>query len=254
MGPALDVSSRVKAIADPKEIDSLRIQDLSNFFNPFLSHFMREVLRCGGEVVVSKDGPEVDGIYLHNEVERVATIFSRSRSVAETLFRLKDHIVVFTELELQPGGEIFHILGVDIATWAPIHPFTHSVRIAHDGDREAILQLMEEQYGPVDPRWLTSKPPLEEKGFVVEVAGSVAGVGWVSIVDRQGRLHSLSVRPRYRGIGIGTDLWYARMLWSRDAGAVRIISEVSEHNLPSRSIAERGGMRNVGQMFLYHRP
>ena len=126
------------------------------------------------------------------------------------------------------------------------------VRTIREEDRTAVARLLVEQFGPVDPRWLGSMPPAGEKGFAVEVAGQIAGVGWVSLVNGQGRLHSLSVRPGYRRLGVGTDLWQARVLWSRASGAGRVITEVSEQNLPSLAIAAQGGMRNAGRMFLYH--
>ncbi|MGA7923975.1 MAG: GNAT family N-acetyltransferase, partial [Thermoplasmata archaeon] len=212
--PESRVPLEVDYITNPEEVDGLRFQDLSDFFNPFLAHFMREVLRCGGQVAVSRSGHEVDGLFLHNDVEKIASVFARSVPLATALSQLISGVGVFSELELQSGGEPFRILELDLADWEPHGHFRHPVRTIREEDRTAVARLLVEQFGPVDPRWLGSMPPAGEKGFAVEVAGQIAGVGWVSLVNGQGRLHSLSVRPGYRRLGVGTDLWQARVLWS----------------------------------------
>jgi hypothetical protein len=42
--------------------------------------------------------------------------------------------------------------------------------------------------------------------------------------------------------------------WARRAGAREILTEISEHNVGSRSIAIAGGMRPIGEIFLTVRP
>ena len=64
-------------------------------------------------------------------------------------------------------------------------------------------------------------------------------------------MHSLAVRPMYRHLGLGTDLLFARLLWARAAGARSVLSEIADQNLPSRAVAEAGGMRRVGEIFFY---
>ncbi|MFZ0830109.1 MAG: GNAT family N-acetyltransferase [Thermoplasmata archaeon] len=228
--------------------------DLSDFFNPFLSHFVRAALHGGGEVWVSRSGPSLDGLLLYNEVERVGSIFTRNPSVAQVLFGLKEHVALFSDFPLAARTEVFQVFRTDQPGDVPAPRFAHPVRLARARDQPAILQLMKEMYGRIDANWLPVLPSEEEKCVVVEISDQIVGVGWVTVVNAQGRLHSLSVRPHYRRMGIGTDLWHARMLWAHRAGARQVLSEIGEQNVASRAIATAGGMQTVGRLFLSYRP
>jgi RimJ/RimL family protein N-acetyltransferase len=249
MGFALPVHE----VAEVEEVDSLSIGDLSDFFDPFLVHFMKEALRGGGEVLVSTEGPYVSGIFTYDDDEKVGSIFARDRSVAETLFRRRAPLAAFSDFALAPGAEAYDIFGAEHPAWNVPHRFAHGVRLADAADRAPILQLMREMYGRIEEGWIRSIPRPEEPCFLVEVNGHVAGVAWASVLNRHGRLHALSVRPGYRQMGVGTDLWFARMLWAREAGAGRVICEIAEHNVPSRAIAVKGGMQPIGRIYLSQR-
>ena len=227
--------------------------DLSRFFNPFLTHFMRETLRCGGEVWASTEGADVNGILIFNSVELQASIFTRNRDVAETLFRWKGQVSVFSEFPLGPAPEVYHIYAIDHPEWNRVHRFAHPVRAAEPSDRALVMELVREVYGRVDESWFDRFPPENEACFVVDGADGIAGAAWAAVVNQHGQLHTLTVRPRYRRTGVGTDLWYARMDWTRSVGAHRVLCEVADRNLGSRAIAEAGGMRPVGQIFQSYR-
>ncbi|MGA7861449.1 MAG: GNAT family N-acetyltransferase [Thermoplasmata archaeon] len=252
--PLADPTPTVIPIRGPDEAQRLDFGDLSDFFNPFLHHFVREALRGGGEVWVSREGSAVSGLLIYNVVERVGSIFTRDTRVAETLFGVKDHAALFSEFPLGVKPETYHICAADLAGEMGRHHFAHPVRMAREPEQPAILRMLHEMYGRIDTSWLQACSPEDDKCFVVEVAGEIAGVGWVSVVGSYGRLHSLSVRPHCRRIGIGSDLWHARMLWARRAGARKVISEISEHNIASLAIATAGGMQRTGRMFLSHGP
>jgi GNAT superfamily N-acetyltransferase len=252
-GPDLarqEQAAGVRAVVRSDDVDSIPLGDLSEFFDPFLRHFMKEALRCDGEVYASTSHGQVDGIFLYHDVEKEASIFTRSRPVAEVLHRIRPQVAVFSDFELEAGSEVYQIYAADPSTWSKDHRFVHPVRAAEPGDRSSVKALLEEVYGRVDERWLEPFPSAgEERCFVVDGGSELAGVGWVAIVNGCGRLHSLSVRPRYRRTGVGRDLFYARMSWSRRAGASRVISEISEENLASRALAESGGMWPIGRIF-----
>jgi GNAT superfamily N-acetyltransferase len=239
----------VRRVTAPAEVDALSFGDLSDYFNPFIGHFMKEALRCEGDVQVSLSGSQVDGAFVYHEVDNEASIFTRERSVAETFFGLRDRVGVYSEFELGPRSEVYDIYAADHPAWNGAHRFRHSVRAAVASDRDAIVGLMNDVYGRVDERWLRSFPRADEACFVVDGADGIAGVAFAAVVNGHGRLHSLSVRARYRRMGVGTDLWYARMWWTRRAGAGSVLTEISEQNLPSRAIAEAGGMRRIGRIF-----
>ncbi|MGA8303636.1 MAG: GNAT family N-acetyltransferase [Thermoplasmata archaeon] len=239
----------IRGVTGPEQVDTLAFGDLSDYFNPFIGHFMKEALRCEGEVQVSLSGSEVDGVFVYHEVDKEASIFTRDRALAETFFALRDHVGVYSEFEIGPRPEIYDIHAAEHPAWNGTHRFRHSVRVAKASDHDAIVGLMNDVYGRVDERWLRSFPRAEEACFVVDGAGGIAGVAWAAVVNGHGRLHSLSVGPRYRRMGVGTDLWYARMWWTRRAGAGAVLTEIADQNLPSRAIAEAGGMRRIGRIF-----
>jgi GNAT superfamily N-acetyltransferase len=258
----MDLSSRPLSATSPPplqisgkdEAGELVFADLSDFFNPFLGLFVREALRGGGEVWVSKEHGVVNGLLLFNGVEKLGSIFTRNPAAADALYRLKEGAALFTEFPPSAKAEVYHVMEADPAEETKPHRFTHVVRMALAAERPAIARMLNEMYGQLDTSWLQATAPERDRCFLVEVADQIAGVGWVSVVGPHGRLHSLSVRPHYRRMRIGTDLWHARMLWARRAGARRVLSEISEHNAASLAIATTGGMRRVGQMFLSQRP
>jgi GNAT superfamily N-acetyltransferase len=232
-----------------EEVDALPIGDLSDFFNPFLRRFSRDALSAGGEVFVSPAHGESRGLYTVDPVERVAAIFTREREIAETFFVLHDNLSVYSDFPLASAAETFDVLALEVPNWSPTHRFAHPVRMATAEDRPRLLQLLSELYGRIEESWLQAMPRDDEPCFVVEVGSELAGAGWASVVDGHARLHTLSVRPTYRRLGIGADLWHARILWSREVGAESVICEISTRNLPSRRIALSGGMRPVGRIY-----
>ncbi len=249
-----DAAVSLRSLGSASEVDELAVSDLSDEFGPFLSHFMRETLRAAGDVRLARVGPDLKGVYLYDPVERVASIFTRTAAVAETLFALRDHLSVFSEFPLGPPRERYDVFSLSLPTPAPVPPFRHPVRAAREGDRASLLDLMSGVYERFNAGWLDSTPAGSEKCFVVEADGRMAGAAWVSRAGSHGRLHSLSVSPRFRGLGIGSDLWRARVLWAGGAGILRLISEIPEANAASRAIARRGGMRPTGLTFRYDRP
>ena len=253
LGPSLSSGFEIKAVTELGEARQLVFGDLSDSFNPFLPRFVREALLGGGEVWVSREDSAANGLLLYNVIEKVGSIFTRDARVARRLFEVKAAGAFFSEFSLSTKAEMYPVFAVEPAERADSHPFTHPVRMARRSDHPAIIRMLNEMYGPIDTRWLQVASREEERCFVVDLAGEIAGVGWVSVVGAYGRLHSLSVRPHYRRIGIGTDLWHARILWAQGAGARRIISEISEHNVASLAIARAGGMRRIGQQFLSHK-
>jgi GNAT superfamily N-acetyltransferase len=235
------------------DLEELETADLSSWFNPFLAHFAREARRCGGEARVLREGGAMAGLVISDPVERVATVFSRSGPVAEAAVRGRGSYGMYCDFSFDPTAEPFAILSVSLRDPLPSHRFRHFVRPFGKGDGPPVFDLMREVYGVVNERWFEGLPTPSEAGFVVEVDRRVAGVGWVSQVGPHARLHSLTVRPPFRRMGLGTDLLFARLLWAQRAGAGEVVSEISEGNLGSLTIAHLGGMRVVGRIY-FHRP
>jgi GNAT superfamily N-acetyltransferase len=253
LGTAGDPASRLRRVTRDAEVDRTGLGDLSDFFNPFLPHFMKEALRCGGEVQISMGDGTVDGILLYHDAEKTASIFTRDPTIARTLFELRTQVSVFSDFALSPVSETYGVYEIDVAREPGCHRYAHPVRAAGTADLPAILALMKEVYGRVDERWIETVSPTQETCFVVDGADALAGAAWATTVGGWGRLHSLSVRSRYRRMGVATDLWHVRMEWMRRVGVSRVLTEISDLNVLSRRIAEAGGMRRRGEIHLSRR-
>jgi GNAT superfamily N-acetyltransferase len=239
----------LERISEPDSVGRLVLRGLSEFFDPLLPAFTRDTFRAGGEVWLSHSGGSVDGLFLYVESEKLGAAFTRSRPVAESFFALHPGSSTYADFPMGVRSEVFRLyegsaVGNDFG-----HRFRHPVRPGAEGDRTEVLRLLRGVHGVVDDAWLTPMARDEEACFVVEGDGELAAAAWVSVSNAVGRLHSLSVRPRYRRTGMGTDLWHARMQWAAAGGARRVVTEISEHNVGSRAIAEAGGMRWVGQIY-----
>lgn len=227
--------------------------DLSEWFNPFLPHFARETIASGGRVRVALEDDRVLGLLLHDGSERTASVFSRSRELVASLSRSVADAAVYAEVELERPCERFAVCKVPLVG-EPQHRFRHRVRVASEADLEPVAQLLGEVYGISSRRWLDATREEGETCLVVDLDGQLAGAAWVLPAGACARLHTLTVRPGARRLGIGTDLVFARLSFAWRGGAHEALSEISESNVASRAVAERAGMRAVGRLFLYPSP
>lgn len=227
-----------------------RPEELSSLFAPFLRLFLEENERTGGTVTLARGPMGIDGFFLRRASEKVGSIFARSRAVAERLYADRGGLSVYSEFRLDADASPFPVYSADLATWRPPpHRFAHTVRTARSADVPQILRVMREVYGAVDEAWVRAFPLPGETAFIAEVDGRPCGVAWLAAANGFGRLHSLSVVPRYRHLGVGTDLWHARMLYARGLGVGQVLTEIAETNTASRAISTAGGLRRIGQVF-----
>jgi GNAT superfamily N-acetyltransferase len=243
----------MRPLARVEELASTELGDLSDFFTPFVVPLVAEALRCGGTAAVAEHDGRIDGVFVGHETERLGSVFTRSRAIAEECFAQHDSLAIFSDFPMGPRPELYHVYAVDLDGWSEPWPFSHPVRAARADDRPGLARLVHELHGAVDERWLAPTPSPSPRCFVSEVDGRLAGAAWVAVAGRHARLYSLGVSPRFRGTGLGRDLWLARILWAREAGARWAISEIAEGNIVSRAIAERGGMRPAGRIYLARR-
>lgn len=251
--PPLDLLPTVRTVTEPGAVDALALEDLSDWFDPFLPHFLGETLRCGGEVTVAEAEGRVTALHLLSPGEEAGTVFTRSRALAELFLRRRPDAALFADFPLAPRAEPHLIYRGEPGAGSVGRALRHPVRRSTGSDRERLLGLLRAVYGRVDERWFDGPPPPNERGFVVEADGALVAAAFVARVGRWGRLHSLAVHPRFRGLGLGTDLAVARLLWLHAAGATQALSEIAERNRPSRAIAEGVGMRVVGRIYRHDR-
>ena len=243
-----------RAVRAPHEIDAVRLPPLSEWFDPFLPLFMRDALATGGEAEFALQDGEVCGVYLASPTEGVGSVFTSVRAVAEHYLPGRAPGGVYAERAWTSGGEPIAVLAADLRDWAPERALWNPVHIASPDELPRVAALMREVTGAVDSAWLGLLPRPEEVCVVGEVVGRVAGVSWATVVGRHARGHSFLVHPRFRGLGIGSDLLQARMIWLRGIGVRSVVSEIYEGNEASRTAAERAGMAEVGRMFHFRPP
>jgi len=240
---------RFRVLSDLTEVDRLQWASLSEWFDPFLPLFARDALRTGGSVEVAEEDGIVRGVRLFGSSEGVGSGFTRERRIADRYLDRMESGGIYLEVGWRPDGLPIEVFAADLRDWEARERLRNPVRLGRREDLPGIRLLMRGELGAgVDP-WLASLPRPEETAFLCEIDGRVVGVSWLSRVGRFARGHSFVVHPRFRGLGIGTDLLTARMLWLRQAGARQVVSEIYDGNAASRTAAERAGMARVGEMF-----
>jgi len=223
---------------------------LSARFDPFLPHFAREAVAAGADVWFSTSEGRLSAMYLDDRVESTGSVFTYDRRIAERLV-LERPGSTYAEHLLDVPHESFDLYSARLADPLPLRPFRHEVRRIEEGDRPAALALLRESYPGSNVGYFSGPSDPAEVGFRVRLEEEVVGVAWGSVAGSVARLHSLTVRPGARRLGVATDLLHARILWARAAGLREAFSEISEENVPSRTIAERAGLRPTGRIHLY---
>jgi glycine/D-amino acid oxidase-like deaminating enzyme/RimJ/RimL family protein N-acetyltransferase len=242
---------RLRGIGD---VDGLRWTPLSEWFDPFLGLFAKDALRTGGTVEVAEENGRVLGLALTGSSEGLGSGFTRTRRVAERYLERMEPAGLYLEEPWRAGGVPIDIFAADARDWEPDVRLRNPVRIARPEDLPRIRSLMRGELGPgVDP-WLATLPRPEETAFVCELDHRLVGVSWLTRVGTFARGHSFVVAPRFRGLGIGTDLILARMLWLRSTGGRQVVSEIYDGNVASRTADERAGMAWVGRMYHFRPP
>lgn len=254
VGPAARPDARppleFRRLSELREVERLTWTPLSEWFDPFLPLFARDTLRTGGSVEIAVSGGSVCGLLLSGSSEEVGSGFTRIRSVARRYLDRRDAGGIYLEEPWTDGGEPVEVFAADLRDWASEVPLRHPVRMAQEADLPAIRRLMRAELGPGVDGWIATLPRPEETAFVGEVHGDIVGVSWLSRVGPFARGHSFVVHPRYRGLGLGTDLLTARMLWLQRTGGRQVVSEIYDGNAASMVAAERAGMSRVAR--LYH--
>ncbi|HTP53353.1 MAG TPA: GNAT family N-acetyltransferase [Thermoplasmata archaeon] len=248
-----DTPLAIAPLATADELPSALLPKLTSFFSAFLPLFVEETIRTGGTVSVATGPDGTEGLFLRRESERIGTIFARTRSSAEALYDTRGGCAVYCEYRLDPDALAYPVYSVDLPAWRPERGFRHRVRFARTSDLPAVLHLLREVYGSLDDAWFRAPASPAEHCFIAEVGGNLAGAAWITLVGGEGRLHTLSVAPRYRNLGVGHDLWGARVLFAQREGVRRVLTEIAETNAASRAISAAGGMRRIGQLFEHRR-
>jgi len=246
-----EVGNRVhfRILSVTAEIDRLQWTPLSEWFDPLLPLFAKDAIRTGGTVEVGEEDGLVRGLRLSGSSEGVGSGFTRTRAIAERYLGRMEPGGIYLEEAWRSGGELVEVFAADLRDWVSEERIRNPVRIARPQDFPKMRELMRGELGPGVDTWFATLPRAEETAFLCEVDGRAVGVSWLSRVGAYARGHSFLVHPRFRGLGIGSDLLTARMLWLRSTGGRQVVSEIYDGNAASRTAAERAGMALVGRMY-----
>ena len=247
------VEVKVSEIEDTSDIGFILPCDFS-FFQPYIRYFVKETLEIGGEAYVSRtpDGT-VSGIFLYDDFEKVGTIYTRSREAFDFFYGLKSFNLLFAEIKTEFENEIYDVYTIDLDNVAVDHRFSHEISVADEQHTGEIERFMVSTHPKINRKWVRVALKNGDKCFIVRLTDEIAGLGWLSLVNGIGRIHSLFVRPQFRKIGIGEDILYARLLWLKSKHARSAFSEISRNNSSSLRIATKAQMKVSGQVFGYFR-
>lgn len=222
-----------------------------SFFDPYLQYWIKEILEIGGEPYVSRTSEEnISGIFLYDDYEKTGTICTRSREVFDYFYKLKPCNSVFAEIHSEHENETYDIYTMELGN-SIVHRFSHEISIAEKEQLNELERFMVSTHPGINRKWVDVAFRNGDKCFMIRLDREIAGVGWLSLVNGIGRLHSFYVKPRFRKMGVGTDILFARLFWLRSKHARMAFSEISHSNIPSSKISLRGGMRVSGQVFQY---
>jgi ribosomal protein S18 acetylase RimI-like enzyme len=241
----------ISKLSSAFDID-LVFPDGFSFFEPYLPYFIREVLEIGGEAYVSRNSDDnVSGIFTYDDFEKVGAIYTRSREVFDYFYGLKPLNFLFAELRTEVESEIYDIYTVDLKNHDITHRFSNEISMVDEAQTDEIERFMVLAYPGINRRWIKVALRNGDKCFVVRLSSEIAGLGWVSLVNGIGRIHSLFVEPQFRRLGIGEDILYARLMWLKSKHARSAFSEISRFNSSSVRIALKARMMVLGQIYQY---
>jgi len=221
-------------------------------FEPYIRYQVKEILEIGGEAFVSRTpGGDISGLFTYDNSEGIGTIYTRSREVFDYFYALRPFDYLFAEMKTEHESEVYNIYTIDLRDFDAAHRFSHEVTMAdevHTGELERLMALT---YPRINRMWVKVALGNGERCFFIRLNDEIVGWGWVSLVNGIGRFHTLYVNPRFRGMRMGEDLLFARLLWLKLRHARSAFSEISGCNSSCSRVATKGHMSVSGQIFQY---
>lgn len=233
-------------VEDVKEVATLP-KGIS-FFDAYIPYHTKETLEIGGEAYLAKANGKAAGLFLYDDYEQTGTIFTHRREVFDRFYGMKPFDYIFSELETEHEHEIYDIFSGNLKQ--PVtHRFSHEIAMARDIPE--IQRFMDRSYPNLNKKWVRVAVKNGERCFVVRIHGEIVGIGWVSLTEGIGRLHSTYVKPQFRRMHINEDLTFARILWLKSKHAYTVISEISRSNHATSKVDLHASMGVCGEIYMY---
>jgi ribosomal protein S18 acetylase RimI-like enzyme len=242
---------RVSEISNTSDFDFIFPKGFS-FFEPYVRYHVKEILEIGGQAYLSRTPKgAVSGLFIYDDSEKIGTIYTRSREVFDHFYELRPFNFLFSEMNTEHENEIYDIYTIDLENLAIDHKFSYEITVADEGRVSELERFMTLTHPGINWRWVKVALENGDRCFTVTLGSEIAGLGWLSLVTGIGRFHSLYVKPQFRGMGIGEDILFARLLWLKSKHAHSAFSEISRYNIACSRVAAKGQMRVSGQVFQY---
>lgn len=242
---------QIHQISNPSELNFVFPQGFS-FFEPYLPYHLREIIEIGGEIYTTKtDQGELAGIFIYDNSEKGGTIYTHQREVFNYFYELKPFNFLFSELQTELENEVYDIFTVHLDNLELTHRFSYEISTADTQHETEIENFMALTHPRINRKWVNVALKNGDRCFIVRLNDEIAGLGWVSLVNGVGRLHSLFVRSQYRRMGIGEDILNARLLWLKANRAHSAFCEISRFNLASAGNVTKAHMTVSGQVYQY---
>jgi len=223
-----------------------------SFFEPYLSYNLREILEIGGEIYTARNQEgSLTGIFIYDGHEKGGTIYTKSREVFDYFYALKPFYFLFSEMQTELENEIYDIYNVNLDNLAYAHRFSYEISAASNEQADEIEYFMALTHPRINKRWVHVALKNGDRCFIVKLDDEIAGLGWVSLVNGVGRLHSLFVQSQFRRMGIGEDILNARLLWLKSNRAHSAFCEISRYNVASAGNVIKAHMSVSGQIYQY---
>jgi GNAT superfamily N-acetyltransferase len=225
-----------------------------SFFKPYIKHHIQETLEVGGEAYIATNSEGgLLGVFIYDDFERRGAIFTKQRAVFDYFYRLKTFNFLFSELKTELENEVYDIYSLNLKGHVVSHRFSYEISPTKTDEIAGVERFMFQTHLGINGRWVRVALDNGERYFLVRLSNELAGIGWVSLVNGVGRLHSLYVRPQYRRLGIGEDILNARLLWLKANNAQSVFTEIARSNLASSNNITKAHLKPTGEVYQYYR-
>jgi ribosomal protein S18 acetylase RimI-like enzyme len=225
-----------------------------SFFEPYLSYNLQEILEIGGEVYTARTREgSLTGIFIYDNCEKGGTIYTRSKEIFDYFYALKPFNFLFSEMQTGLENEIYDIFTINLKDHTFAHRFSYEISVANTEHAEEVEHFMALTHPRLNKKWVRVALKNGDRCFIVKLDDEIAGLGWVSLVNGVGRLHSLFVQPQFRRMGIGEDILNARLLWLKSNRAHSAFCEISRYNVASAANVIKANMSVLSQVYQYFR-
>jgi len=246
----------------------------TDFFMPYLDHWVEKALVSGDRVAVAIDAQYgLVGVAFYVKEGKIGTVLCKHTELTELLrsyigckdffTESKHNIDISSDMSQDPylmaqlnqfGTQAFNVFEThNVYRLDEIRPTFYDadiVRPMKDADVPIVVDLAQKVYRGKAKNWINGNLKAGDLGYVAIVDGRVVGFGFACVCGSFGRLHTLGVDPAYRGRGIAKELHRARLEAMRLMGVRTVVDEIADWNLPSIRISTLSGFQPIGKMYV----